>query len=107
VLEGLFHYFLIIILLTISPFSILTPSLIPLVILLILYLYLSFLSIIFLPFSLHPLYPSLYIPSFLPSFPPGKSSMCMYMVEDILVKCGRKRVLTMTIVITKTSMDMK
>jgi hypothetical protein len=32
----------------------LTPSLIPLVILLILYLYLSFLSIIFLPFSLRP-----------------------------------------------------
>jgi hypothetical protein len=43
------------------------PSLIPPVILLILYLYLSFLSIIFLPFSLRPLYPSLYIPSFLPS----------------------------------------
>jgi hypothetical protein len=46
----------------------LTPSLIPPVILFILYLYLSFLSIIFLPFSLRPLYPSLYIPSFLPSF---------------------------------------
>jgi hypothetical protein len=30
-------------------------------------LYPSFLSIIFLPFSLRPLYPSLYIHSFLPS----------------------------------------
>jgi hypothetical protein len=50
-----------------SPsFSILTPPVISPVILLILYLYLSFLSIIFLPFSLRPLYPFLYIPSFLP-----------------------------------------
>jgi hypothetical protein len=46
----------------------LTPSLIPPVILFIVYLDHSFLSIIFLPFSLRPLYPSLYIPSFLPSF---------------------------------------
>jgi hypothetical protein len=29
------------------------------------------------------------------------------MVEDILVKCGRKRVLTMMIVIAKASMNME
>ena len=31
----------------------------------------------------------------------------MYMVEDIIVKCGRKRVSTMIIVITKASMNME
>jgi hypothetical protein len=45
----------------------LTPSIFPPVTIFILYLYLSFLSIIFLPFSPRPLYPSLNIPSFLPS----------------------------------------
>ena len=30
----------------------------------------------------------------------------MYMVKDIIVKCGRKRVSTMMIVITKASMNM-
>ena len=30
-----------------------------------------------------------------------------YMVEDIIVKCGRKRVSTMIIVITKASMNME
>ena len=31
----------------------------------------------------------------------------MYMVEDIIVKCGRKRVSTMMIVITKASMNIE
>ena len=53
---------------SLSPsFSISTPSLIPPRHPPFLYLYLSFFSIIFLPFSLRPLYPSLYIPSFLPT----------------------------------------
>jgi hypothetical protein len=45
------------------------------------------------PFSLHVFLVYTYI--------------CMYMVEDIIVKCGRKRVSTMMIVITKASMNME
>ena len=49
------------------------------------------------------------------SFPPSPiligfflcTLLCMYMVEDILVKCGRKRVSTMMIVITRASMNME